>query len=312
MPQILETKNYKMFSMAASNRPVKKSHVELLKKAIRKKNLLHLNPIIIDNNGNVIDGQHRLRAAMELKIAIHYMIDEAVSEDDIGALNSNKSNWKPADYISYFASKGKAHYKTLQQFLISYPKLSVSTALALLCQKGKEAFNTSTALREGSYVVNSLDEAVEIMVMVDDFKEFESNHEKAFITALQRCKDSGEYDHYRMMEKMMMCPGKLQRRANADQYVQLLEEIFNFKQSFMMANFRVSQSKKLKAQQIKERMALQDQRKMERMKDVPTIMPSTKVNGVEKVSFKLNDKTTVMAPKGSKIADLKKKYKITD
>lgn len=45
MPQILSTRNYKMFRLAEVNRVVNKAHVEKLKRAISKKNLLHLNPV---------------------------------------------------------------------------------------------------------------------------------------------------------------------------------------------------------------------------------------------------------------------------
>src|SRR5690348_13876868 len=117
MTQILKTSNYAMFKLADTNRKVKKSHVELLKKAIRKKNLLHLNPIIVDQDSNVIDGQHRLTAARELKLPIFYMIDNEINDSDIASLNSNKSNWQPLDYINYYARKGNNNYKQLSAFI---------------------------------------------------------------------------------------------------------------------------------------------------------------------------------------------------
>ena len=56
--------------------------------AIKKNNLLRVNPIIVDRKMNVIDGQHRLEACKILKEGIYYMLDDHISQADIAALTT--------------------------------------------------------------------------------------------------------------------------------------------------------------------------------------------------------------------------------
>lgn len=60
--QIYKTKDYTSFRAIVSNREVNKAHVKKLAASIRKKNLLYIRPVIVNDRMEIIDGQHRVAA----------------------------------------------------------------------------------------------------------------------------------------------------------------------------------------------------------------------------------------------------------
>lgn len=103
-PEILRTKEYSTFKMVNFNRDKSKKHILNVIKMIKKENLLHLHPILVNHQMEVIDGQHRLEAAKELGLEIFYIKSE-VSYDHILASNLIQKNASLLDVIKFYALK---------------------------------------------------------------------------------------------------------------------------------------------------------------------------------------------------------------
>ena len=129
---IQKTKKYDVFQYVESNRTIDKNHVNKLVNAIQDKNMLHLNPIIVNELKQVIDGQHRLEAAKQLGYYIYYIVDNNVGETEISRLNAVKKNWKPIDYVNFWATKNKLGFRELKKVLDEYPLFGLSTIKALV------------------------------------------------------------------------------------------------------------------------------------------------------------------------------------
>lgn len=97
------TKEYERFKFYPGNRPIDKRNLEQLVSSISERNLLKERPIIINENNEVLDGQHRLEAAKQLQIPIFFERKEGGNYQDIIALNGAQKNWKPIDYLNLFA-----------------------------------------------------------------------------------------------------------------------------------------------------------------------------------------------------------------
>lgn len=146
MTEVKSTTDYKIFGQITSNREVDKKHVKKLIKNISENNLLHLNPIIVNGNMEVIDGQHRLEAAQILGVPVFYFMDENVDKTHISKLNSVKKDWKPIDYINYFTIEKKPGFDKLSAFITKHPLFPVSTCLMLLSSSG---YKHTSELRGG-------------------------------------------------------------------------------------------------------------------------------------------------------------------
>ena len=73
--KIYQTSNYDKFTNFLGNRSVtsvkSRHHIEKLMESMKKSYLPQ--PIIVDENFSVLDGQHRLEAAKKLKLPIYFM-----------------------------------------------------------------------------------------------------------------------------------------------------------------------------------------------------------------------------------------------
>lgn len=131
-PVIKVTKAWKLFKIIDANREINKSHLKKLIAAIEKRNLLHLFPIIVNQQMQVIEGQHRLRAAEHLQHAIYYIIDNEVTSTDIAIVNNNRKAWSAKDYISFYAKSGLPDYKHLDKLIKNYPCITTMCAIRLV------------------------------------------------------------------------------------------------------------------------------------------------------------------------------------
>jgi len=111
--QIKKTKSYDQFNILKFNRPLKKSQLRNLTNSIKKNNMLHLHPIIVDSDMNVIDGQHRLEVASELKASIYYLVDDNVDMDHIMESNAAQKAWTTDDVIRFYAE-----YKKIDDYIL--------------------------------------------------------------------------------------------------------------------------------------------------------------------------------------------------
>ena len=98
--KIYSTTCYSRFSFLDNNRIVKRSHVDKLKKSIKEIDLTKCNPIKVDVNLRIIDGQHRYQACMELGLPIYYVVLNGVDAEQAMIIdNQNKKRQKMVSSI---------------------------------------------------------------------------------------------------------------------------------------------------------------------------------------------------------------------
>lgn len=223
------TLDYKIFGDFDSNRELDKRHVNRLKDAILHKNLLHLNPIIVDDYRRVIDGQHRLEAAKELKVPVYYIVDTTVSKSDISHLNSNKKNWSLMDYINFYTVEKREGFGVLSKFLSEHPNIPVSAVIALLNPSGRRE---AKAVMEGILDVGNLSMANRIA----DFLRWLRNHyefayNSTVISVIRQMFEHQDFDLEFFKQKIEGQPRSLVKCINAKQYREMFLEIYNYRLS---------------------------------------------------------------------------------
>jgi hypothetical protein len=115
MSIIQKTTNYTQFTNFKSNRKV---HPEKLIESIKKKNMLESHPILVTKDKKVIDGQHRLRAAAELKLPIYFTIIEDLDEQHIPLCQVQRP-WKLEEFLHFYKDHNddyKFVYECIHEF----------------------------------------------------------------------------------------------------------------------------------------------------------------------------------------------------
>lgn len=223
------TTQYDMFGRISSNRKIDRKHVKNLVEVIRANNLLHLNPIIVDGELRVVDGQHRLEAARQLGVPIYYIVNDSVGKTDIAALNSNKKNWSLVDYINFHTKENRPGFKRLQEFMELYPMMPVSSALTLLSGNGR---HDTAAIRQGHVDVSNADQAEEIAEFLLWLRPYyDAAFSNSVAHAIRQMFDAEGFEVDFFKKKIEQQPRSLVKCINRKQYQEMFLEIYNYKLS---------------------------------------------------------------------------------
>lgn len=229
-----KTTNYDMFKLLDGNRSISKNHVDKLVKSIGKKNMLKFNPIMVDKNMVVTDGQHRLEACKILGLPVYYVVeDEKTSIDKVMLLNDVTKSWTIRDFINAYVKEGNQNFIILKEFQNSYGlpvtvSVSLLTGNKLLIGGGQQ----SSLIKSGKFKVTTLKEADEF---ASRFKEIYDEIKKpfartrTFIIAVAEIMKSPDYDHQVMVHKIKLFGDRLKRRDGVENYMKDMEKLFNLK-----------------------------------------------------------------------------------
>lgn len=133
------SKNYKKFSMSKYNRELKPSHARNLLSKLRKHENVKIEPIIVDSDFNIVDGQHRFWALSKMKLPIPYIIDSSISVADTVEINGNQKPLSFMNYIKINVAKGNKNYESLYYEIQKFNKYTTAAYIAKLFYKGNES-----------------------------------------------------------------------------------------------------------------------------------------------------------------------------
>lgn len=226
---IKKTTRYDDFTRIKGNRVVGKSHLARLRNSISHKNLLHLNPIIVNENMEVIDGQHRLSACELLEIPVYYIVGKGLTFDDVVYMNSNVKDWGITDYLESYCELGYKDYITLKKFAKKW-NFSVSNSLAILSMGNIVTRAGYREFKDGQFEIKDIDHATEFAQRLRDITPYTTMNtwkDRDFIRALSIAY-TREVEHDVLMERIQESPNPLHRRANITEYLRQFEDVYNY------------------------------------------------------------------------------------
>lgn len=229
----MNTKEYYSFRTRKDNRPIKESHILALKRNILISNDLHLNPIVVTEDMQVIDGQHRLIAASQLGVPIYYLVDRNFKPKKMITLNKVQLRWSIDNYLNYYIANGTDYYKEVGEVAERYG-LTLTCVLLWLFD-GRE---TIQRFKEGKFCKKITEKDIENLNYLEMFKNFTkdrcSNHTSIFkhkalhkaLNLLFRC---NYFDTESFFRKLNIAPHRFTRRAVWTEYLTDIIEIYNYK-----------------------------------------------------------------------------------
>lgn len=225
---VQSTTEYAIFKSITSNREVDKKHVRKLVESIEKKNLLYIRPLLVNEMMEVIDGQHRLEACIELGIAVPYMICPGLQKEDIHFLNSVQKNWTLFDFINYFTIEKRKGFAEFSNLANSYPKVKMSILMKLVSS------SRNTKVRDGIIDIGRIDEARKVCDNLDrlnDFwkkkRDFAFVYTSSFATALQKCMRTPGFSIDHLHTQIDKNQNLFQKHTSRNEYLKLLNLIYN-------------------------------------------------------------------------------------
>lgn len=212
---IFTTTDYDIFNFLTGNRTINANNVKKLKESINENGYKKSQPIIVNQDFEIIDGQHRFVACEELKLPIYFTI-EREDEDSIKLtqdLNKNQKNWGLIDYIKSYVDRGYQDYINFLRF-VEDRNLSVTTAIVLAW--GTRNANIRNKIMQGKieftiYEENRVDEIInrlkEIKEKIPNNLDIEKKLRNAilgenFAAVMVKIMRQDNYDHNRMLKQI--------------------------------------------------------------------------------------------------------------
>ena len=198
MTQIKNTRDYSLFKSITGNRDLNKSHVKRLLLIFGERpQKLQWVPILVNENHEVIDGQHRLEAAKKLEVPVYYRVIKGLTLEDCQALNSNSKMWTPNDYARAYCANGVDAYCKYLEFKQKWG-LNHDVVMRYLAL---ETPITSTSFKDGYLEVPSLTRSNKYAKWLEEIGVYVKHYKLRAIALafLEFCQED-YYDHDRMMK----------------------------------------------------------------------------------------------------------------
>lgn len=222
---VKSTRDYNKFKTLIGNRQINLQHLARLKQSMKEEYLF--SPIIVNSKYEVIDGQHRLRAAKELGLHVNYIICDDYGNTEIHRYNVNLKNWNVADFAAGFIELGNEHYIQYKKFIDRY-KFGHFESMLLL--SGNNDSNATKAFREGNFKVRNYEYACSLAESITSIGEFyEGYKRRSFVYAVLTLIRTQKIEIPKLLKKLRYQSKKMVDCTTTKQYQDLLLEIYTYK-----------------------------------------------------------------------------------
>jgi hypothetical protein len=233
--QIHSTCDLNIFKILEGNRNINLGHVERLVKSIQENGFLKM-PIIVNDDFEVIDGQHRLMAARKTNSMIYYIKEKSYDLNTAIVLNRNSSNWSIADYIKSYCDLGFKDYITLQQFYEANKDFNLMICAELTSlDKNREIYakgisDKGDLIRKGYYKFDPNNKAEYIFNAARKIKSVIPDVTiVAYLRTLNKCMNNPEFNLNQFVKKAITFPDQHRRSSTSSVILSNIEHIYNFR-----------------------------------------------------------------------------------
>lgn len=230
---IEQTTKYEMFKFRDDNRVrIDKRRVKELAESIKKRNLLFLHPIDVNEKFEVMNGQTRLLAAKELGVPIFYRKTAGLTALDMLQMNMQYA-WSVEDICNFYCKNGYSEYIKLKNFADRY-NVPVRFAFGMCCNDPNPR-TLRKSFREGEFeymhedrekVVNLI---LDSILMIEEWKGV-CTHLKSLkcFRALTKIFEKEEFDRERWFKNLKLLRSDIMQCVSSKHYFDMFERIYNY------------------------------------------------------------------------------------
>ena len=229
MKEIKTTKNYELFKKLKGNRAVTPARVSIIRNSIERVGYI-TNPIIVNQNYEVIEGQGRLEALKGLDLPVDYIVVDGAGIEECMALNMRNTNWKTRDFIYSYADRGNENYVRIKKLLEQYNfgVNVIATALKFIGKFDvKSTKNGELHISEQEY--DNAVERLEWLNKIAPYCKSTTGEMASLFQSLIICREFENVDLNRLESKVINLNQTMMPYASVPDCMQSLEEIYNRK-----------------------------------------------------------------------------------
>lgn len=222
---VYETEDYDGFKHLLGNRPIDENHVRKLVTSMTKanSNITKRDPITLNENDEVIDGQHRIEALRRIKWPVYYIVSPGTDLTYTRERNNGSKNWSWQAYMHSYAESGNSHYKFFDDVMKTHTmRFSVV----------REYLQGSPTVKihdfyDGKFIVKDKVKSLKLINQLQDILEIENIPERTFARAVYNIMTRSKYDHEHMLDVFTSATTALRSCYVTGQYIEVLENVYN-------------------------------------------------------------------------------------
>lgn len=230
MEQIEKTWDYEKFKLILGNRRVDESKVKEKIKILSESYHLDVFPIVVNENFEIIDGQHRFFACKKMNAPVHYIVKKGLGIDNVQKINTHMYNWSYETFMESYASRGNINYVNLMLFLKKHD-VKIYEIYHLL-GKGNTT-SRYTLVKTGEIIFDTTAELIctKFIHFYLPIKNILGGTNHALIGACAKLYKNEELDPQRLYRKLKLVPESyLKLGLNVKETLRILEDIYNYQQ----------------------------------------------------------------------------------
>ena len=239
--KIYQTSNYDKFTNFLGNRSVtsvkSRHHIEKLMESMKKSYLPQ--PIIVDENFSVLDGQHRLEAAKKLKLPIYFIkMQSPISIMDIQRVNNVTNKWDTPDYLSSNLALEKDKYPVdfhqHPYHLYAWFKKRYKFAHRNILEMFYDNYNEklmNELFRSGDLTIKNLQKAKSLAEYILSFKHLMIQvpyNNRSFVTAFLKVMKHHKFNRKTWIQKVELNSRRLVKCTTVLDYRAVICDVYNW------------------------------------------------------------------------------------
>ena len=241
---IFFTKNYEMFTFLPENRPINRTNKKNLMKSMMLNGNL-FSAIFINEKGEIIDGQHRVKIKIELELhlpidqrtGIYYIICKGYGIKEVQTYNDAQKRWDGNDFLHSYCHQGNENYIKFKEFMVKYDTdywitLRMLTGNLQKKKNGVKSSEMNADFRGGKFVFN-LEHYINGSNLMEKVEEIKNNNwflgkiDRTFIIALDKVVNIENFDYKRFAKKLSTTRAQITEQGKLDLYIQQFGKIYN-------------------------------------------------------------------------------------
>lgn len=226
--QVHTTEDYFLFKSIDGNRNLNLLHLNRLRKSMSEKYLF--TTILVNENYEIIDGQHRFEVIRELGLPLHYIICENYGLPEVHILNATQKTWNSDDYLEGYCKLGYPDYIKYRIFKKKYDFPHNVCMPMLSSYNSNKGGSDVKDFYNGNFKIHNWKKAIEIadnIILLEPL--YAGCRRGLFIYAMLQLFAKPQFEFTEFIQKLRLQPTAMMDCQSSAQYITLIEQIYNYK-----------------------------------------------------------------------------------